>query len=518
MAEPTFVSDQTPARRDRQRAPTPRIDRRFRRRTDQAGARRDRAALLAAALAVLSGCPALRALVTAAERPRPVVWVDERAIGGGDGSALRPLKQVPAELPERVELHLLAGLYAGPLALPRGAHLVGHGAAVVFLEGEGVVIEAGEAALTDVSVQGGGVGVRARGRVSLERVHFSGHRQAGLLVDGEGDVELREGRFEGLVANAVGVRVAGGALRAVGLSFRAAFPQAVDCAGGRVDLADVVAEGPATVLRAVDCRSTVKRASAVGGLREAFVIAGGTANLERLDVQGHEVALRAKSAALEVRGLVSRRAQQSGVTLVDCSGGLFDLRVEGSGSGGALQLLDSTVTVEDVRVRNVEAMGILVRKGTVTLRRVDIEGVRADGETLGDGLHLRDARVTADDVTVRDVEGSAVFAGALAAVELGHLVSERAAYGALMVERMAMVRAGDVVSSASRSSAVTATDGAQLTLGHLVVRSGGEVPVWAECAQGVLVQLGRLEAATAQPPSLCIEPLDAPGDGGHGPG
>ena len=468
---------------------------------------------LALLLATLCGCPALRALVQAPERPRPVLWVDERAIAGGDGSALRPLKQVPAELPDRVELHLLAGLYAGPLALPRGAHLVGHGAAVVFLEGEGVAIDAGEAALTDVSVQGGSVGVHARGRVTLERVHFSGHRQAGLLVDREGDVELREGRFEGPVGSAVGVKVDGGALRGVGLAFRAPFPVAVDCAGGRLDLADLVAEGPATVLRAVGCRSTVKRASAAGGMREAFLISGGTADLEHLDVQGHEVALRAKSAALEVRGLTSRRAQQSGVTLVECTGGLFELRVEASGSGGALQLLDSNVTVEDVRVKGVEAMGIFVRQGTVTLRHLDIEGVRADGDALGDGLHLRDARVTVDDVKVRDVEGSALFAGALAAVELGHLESVRAAFGALMVERMAMVRAEDVISSASRSSAVTATDGAQLTLAHLVVRSGGDVPVWAECAQGVRVQLGQLESATAQPPSLCIEPLEAPDAG-----
>jgi hypothetical protein len=225
------------------------------------------------------------------------------------------------------------------------------------------------------------------------------------------------------------------------------------------------------------------------------------------------MALLARKVALEVKGFTSRRAQQAGLSLVECTGSLRELRLESSGAQGSIDLLGSDVRLEDVTVRDAAAMAIFVRQGTVALSRVTIEGVRGEGGTLGDGLHLRDARVTADQVTVRDAEGSAVFAGAVASVELGRLESQRASFGALMVERRATVHAKDVVSSGSRTSAVTVIDGAQLILERLTVRGGVEVPVWAECGQGVSVQLGRVDAPTKQPPSPCVGPFDK-ADGG----
>ena len=77
----------------------------------------------------------------AAARVEPgSLWVDGSAAVLGDGSFAAPFKtlgEALARAPARIEIR--AGLYRGPFILPGGTELVGHGAAVLYGEGEDTV-------------------------------------------------------------------------------------------------------------------------------------------------------------------------------------------------------------------------------------------------------------------------------------------------------------------------------------------------------------------------------------------
>lgn len=472
-------------------------------RGDRAKPRPDLLLLLA-----LCGCATL-----APVEPRAAVetwWVDAHAPLGGDGSPARPWKVLPAQLPPGSWVHLSSGLYRGPVVLPAGARLTGHGTAVVFLDEPGVVVAATDARLEHLSIQGGTVGLEARGQVQVDDVHFSGHRGSAVLVEGAARARLDALEVVGSTGED-GVRVVGGELELRRSRFSGALRRAVWVERGAASLVDVSSLGAQSLLHAIGARVVVQDATAEGGRGPGLFASAGSLRVRGLSVVGHEYGLLAVRAALDAQDLTTRASQLSGVALDRCTGRLSGLVVERAGTLGGVQLLGSEVTVEDARVSDGAALGILVRHGVVKLGRVRVDTVRAEGSVegqpvLGDGLAVRDAVVTLERLEVRDVEGTGLFVSAAASVEAAHVEVERAAAGAVVVERGSTLRLGRLVSRGARGPSLLVTDGARAFVSALEA-SGREVPVWAECAEGARVFLGDLTWAGELPPSGCVEPL-----------
>jgi hypothetical protein len=441
--------------------------------------------------------------------PPSVLWIDERAPEGGDGSSEHPLRVLPNPLETPTAIHLRSGLYRGPIRVAPGTSVEGHGTAVIFVEGRGNVAELTGGSLKNVSLQGGDVGATIEGPVTLDAVHFSGHRKWALECRGA-SLQGADLDLEGALASSSGLSANGCTLALDRLRVRGPFRRAVELRDGTAQLRRLDIEGASTGVHALLGSTTITQASIRGGRGPAVFLGGGRNRIESLEVVGHEYALQlGQNTTIDVDGFTSRGAQLAGISAVKAEGVLRRLDIERSGNGGALALLDSRLLVEDGLVAKAAALGIFVRHGSCRINRFVVDGVRGEpesggGVSQGDALHVRDAEVSADEFVARDVQGSAVFAGASANVTLGRLVSERSGYGAIVAERRAHVTAREVVSTAAPISSIAALEEADVRLERLVVPSGPGVPIWADCVGETRVDVRELVTNLAQPPSRCV--------------
>ncbi|MEW6430628.1 MAG: hypothetical protein AB1730_03890 [Myxococcota bacterium] len=447
-------------------------------------------------------------IATAPERPQ--LWVDASSRPGGDGSRERPLKQIPAALPERVDLHLVSGLYEGPFALPVGARVEGHGEVVLHAAAPAVVVTGEGLALLRLSVQGGAVGLELTGQTWLEAVHVSGHREVGVDVRPGARLDAQRLEVVGTIAGALGVRATNATLHVSGASFTGDLKHGFWLNGGTAVIADARSLGGNTLLNARQADLTVQRARAIGGRGPAVFLSGGAARVEDVQVDGHEVGLQTRPGVrLDVRRFSASRPSSAGLVLMGATGTLREVSVTAAGPGGGVQLLGADVELTDLNVRDAGAMGVFVRKGAVRLRQLTVSGVRAEvnvdgSRVLGDALMLRDAVVDVDDVSVEDVEGAAVYAAAFARVTVGRLEAWRTGGGLLLAERGAAVTAKQLVLHGTLGPAVIVPDGARVDVGRLSIGGQAELPIAADCRAGAAVSVSVLETTLEQPTADCI--------------
>lgn len=469
-----------------------------------------------------------------------MLWVDASAPPGGDGSASRPLKLLPAHVGPELEVHARTGLYRGPFRLER-ARLVGHGAVVLFSEEPGATVASAEdSRIAGVSLQGGAVGLEARGVVELEGVHFSGHRTAGLRAHPSSMVLGRGLQLEAPAGRATAVEASAAHVQLTALRVRSAWHRGLSAMEAEIILEDASFEGPATAVHGVGGRVRVERFASSGGTGPAIFVSRCRLSLRHAQVRGHEYGLQTGAGTkVDVEGLEVEGTQEAAVALSGTSGILRGLELRGSGSAGALQLLGAasasgltdggagdeapTVLVERSRVRDVPALGVLVRQCRTVLRDVTVEGVRQEvdgtlGPSLGDAFHLRDAWVDADGLSVRDAEGAAVWASAGARVTLGRLTSVRTGVGALVVERYARVDARAVTSEASRGPAVSVLEHGTLRIRELASKGSDAPPLWVDCDRGGAARVLHVIADREWPLDRCVEREAPEGlDGGPAP-
>jgi hypothetical protein len=445
-------------------------------------------------------------VVSEPEIARVELWVDAYAPAGGDGSRARPAKVLPPTVPQGALVHLASGLYRGPFTVGSGAHLRGVGVVVLWLEGPGTVVEVGSAQLENLSVQGGAVGVRARGRASLTRVTFSGFSQVGAVVEAGAALECSGCLIDGTIAGTDGVR-SSGAVQLTSSRFTGGLAKGVHSSGGSVALMQVEGLGPRTLVSSLDTEVRLVDVRASGGQGPAFFVAGGSLHAARLTIEGHEYGLHASRTTVTVDGFVSR-GSQCGLALTASRGSLAGVLVERSGALGGLQLLESTVRATDVQVRGAQALGVLVRKGRVELTTLRIEGVAREGGTasdpqLGDGLQVRDAEATVDDLEVRDVEGSALVVSNFARVKLGALRAERTGAAGVVVDVDGSLEARSVTLRGAHGPGALLLNRGHAQLALLEI-SGVDEAVWADCDTGAWAALDVLRGAREQAPSRCV--------------
>ncbi|MDX2015059.1 MAG: hypothetical protein SFW67_33000 [Myxococcaceae bacterium] len=440
------------------------------------------------------------------ERPREL-WVDGSASPGGDGTVERPFKTMPA-LDQGAHLHLRSGLYAGPFRFPQGTVVTGHGVAVLFVEGRGAVVShaGGALRLERVLLQGGSVGLETtEGAVWLDEVKFSGH--GSTFVDGA-NTSLVGTRLE-LTSNipgTTGFRVREGRLQLRDARLTGPMRHGVKATGAALAFDQVQFEGPANgvLLQGGSLEGAGLRFA--GGQGVALHVLDAGVTLSNVDVTGHEYAvLGAGTVAFD--GLTIKGPQQSGVSLVGGTSTLKHVRVERAGGLGGLQLLGGRHVLEDIEVKNSNAWGVLVRRAEAAIGLLRVSGLRGEaapgGRILGDGLMVRDGRAGVDTLIAEDLEGSALFVANAGAVVARSLEARRCAGGAVFIERQSEATIEQLVSRGSAGPSVTALDEARLRVRDFSA-TGGDVSVWADCAEGVRVDIARAAADTTIPALRCL--------------
>ncbi|MCA2980552.1 MAG: hypothetical protein INH41_24585 [Myxococcaceae bacterium] len=459
---------------------------------------------------LLAGCARPVTLPTRAveapARPREV-WVDASAKPGGDGSLERPLAAVPP-LDAGVHLRLRSGLYAGPFRFPGGTVVTGHGVAVLYVEGRDTVVttQGGLVRLERLLVQGGGTGVSVSGgELSLEGVKFSGHAVAALDAVGA-SVEGAKVEVTGGIPGVTGFRVRGGRLELREARLAGPMRAGVEARGAAVQLEAFTSEGPATGAAVVGGALEGATLRLAGGQGAALSVHDAGVTLRDVDVTGHEYALLG-DGEVTLDGLVSRGAQYGGVSLVAGTSTLRRVKVERAGGMGGVQLLGGRHTLEGVEVSRSGGWGVMVRKAEATIGMLRVASLRGEqapaGRILGDGLVVRDARVHVTTLVADDLEGSALFASNEGTATVGSLEARRCGGGAVFLERRSAATVDRLVSRSAAGPSVVVLEAA-----HLVVRdfsaTGGDVSVWADCADGARVDITRHEPETVLPALRCL--------------
>ncbi|WP_255203885.1 hypothetical protein, partial [Myxococcus sp. AM011] len=474
---------------------------------------------------------------------RAEVWVDAAWWRPGDGARERPLRSLAEALarPGPLTVHLAAGEYRGPFTLPADVRLEGEGPATVLLvEGpEGTVLRAAGPTggspgnpgvdgvlLRNLEVRGGTWGLEVAGsvRVSVEKVGFSGQRQGAVRVN-SGRFEAVDARFEASVSETVGVLLEAPEdapspspprstwLR--GTSFTGPFRRAVRLRGAESQalLEDLRFSGPVTAVGMDGGHAEVRRAGAEGGRGAAFSVVEGNLVMRDVRVLGHELAVSAMRARLEVHGLLSVGAERAGLGVVASRGVLLeDIVVRGSGSHGALQLTTSDVDVRRLHVEGAAEYGVVAVGGSLRLRDATVVGVRSADGVTGDGLHLRQVRADVEGVVIRQTTGVCVLAAQNARVLLRDAELERCGQAALMVDTLATLDATGVEARDSGETVLAAMGEGDLRVDALHARGSRQGLLWAECTGVTRVRLGRIRAEDRRgEEAACVERFAEPG-------
>jgi hypothetical protein len=467
--------------------------------------------LLGLVIAAGSGCPARVVgprVAEAVEAPVTEVWVDGSAAAGGSGSSDQPLRDLKAALAPGSLIHLAPGIYAGPITLPDGAALISKkGLGVITLDGPGAVVTAGRARLEGVAIQGGEVGLLARGQVTLKDVRLSGQRALAVRVESPG-VLFGEGlEVVGVIAGIDGVQANPGTKVSLkGARFSGGLRRAIDALDAEIELDDAMSMGAKEQLHLEGGRATVTSSSSLGGSGPAWFVARAAFRGEGLTVRGHEYGvLSGNNSALQLQRLDVRGPQLAALGLVKSKVELHDATLEG-GAYAAVQLLECESHLDGVEVTSARANAVVVRLGKARIERLTVRRVAAESDSDeggGDGLHLRGGQVELREVLVQNCSGAAVLATAQAKVTIERLGADRCRAGAAVVELGANVEATGVVVKDPFGPALTVPDASTLKVTDLVL-SGADVPVWAECDAGAKVTLSGIQGMASWRAPHCV--------------
>jgi hypothetical protein len=259
-------------------------------------------------------------------------------------------------------------------------------------------------------------------------------------------------------------------------------------------LEDVRFRGPRSAVTQQGGRTRLRRVTVEGGHGPGVWVVDGAVVLEDVAVTGHEFALATHGARLEVRGFTSVRARRAGLALVSSRGELEDVVVRESGRFGALQLVDSDLTLRRFRAEGVDAYGVHATNGRLRASEGTITGVRSSEGFFGDGLHLRGVVAEVEGLVVRDAVGAGVLAAQGAELTLRNASLTGCREAGVVVERYGVVRAEGLEVRGSGGPALAALQDGVLWVDALTSTGNAEGLVWAECEGQTRVVLGRLQA------------------------
>jgi hypothetical protein len=427
----------------------------------------------------------------------PAIWVDASAAEPGDGSADRPFRTLTAALAPRARIRIRTGMYEGPFSLPDDVALEGQGNVVLFSERAPVTVKATRAKFNDIFIQGGAVGLEVTEGVEASQLRLSGQRELGAVVRKGASLRMLDSSLDGTVPDIDGiVAEPGSSVTLKNVFVTGAFRRAINSVEAVVALDGARFLGSKEAVHGERGTVTLENVTVAGGRGPAIFLAGATATLKRIEVQGHEYGLLAREVTLNLDGFHSARSQLAGLALVQAKAELANITIEDSGSLAAIQLLQVLGSVREVEIKRAQAFGILWRDGAGSITRAKIYSVAAEGtsssnQTGGDALHLRGVDATVRGIDVRDAQGSGLFATMAAKVDVEDLSCNRCGYGVVLVERHASVKAKQLKSAYTKVSALSVPDVGSLEVLDIDADSPPGTLVYAECSQGAKVTLHR---------------------------
>jgi parallel beta helix pectate lyase-like protein len=441
---------------------------------------------------------------------RPEVSLDASAPPGGDGSRERPFHAL-SEAPAHGRLRLAPGVYPGGVLL-EDVELVGGPAVVLTATPPAACIRTrGSVRLEGIQLQGGARGlVVESGRAVLERVRFSGQRGPAIEVAGGAELVLSRSGLQASVSGLPGLRILpDGRAELREVRFQGPFQRAIEAtrpAGLRVSGVEV--QDAVTGLWLSGGTAAVEGLEVGGGRGPGLYVAGGTLQLREVRVRGHEYGLlTGEGARIDGRGLGSVGAERSGVALVRSKAVLEDVRVESAGQMAAVQLVSSEVRIRGLEVQGGGSSGLSARDAQLTLEGGTIAGVRSAESIEGDAVQIRGGRASVSSLRIQDCSGIGLLAAEAANVTLSRSTIAGAGVAGLSVETLARLLATDVSIERTQGPAVLVTDHGTAQLRGITARGNRDGAVWAECAQGVTVEVDGWTGDVPLAPAPCIRTL-----------
>jgi hypothetical protein len=433
-------------------------------------------------------------------------FVDASAPPGGDGSRERPLRALPD--PARGRFTLAAGVYPGALVL-EDVELVGGPAVVLAATPPATCIRTrGTVRLEQVQIQGGATGLAVEGgRTVLTGVSISGQRGPAVEVSAGAELILGASTVQASVSAVPGVRVLpGGKAELTRVRFQGPFQRAVDARSpaalrlSGLQIQDAVTglwlSGGAVVVEGMEVR---------GGRGPGVYVAGATAQLRDVRVAGHEYGLlTGEDARIDGRGFRSSGAARAGVGLVKSKGTLEDVHVESAGSSGGVQLISSEVRLRGLEVQGGRSSGLVARDAQLTLEGATFKGPSGVDPSDGDAVQIRGGTATLSGVRIQDCSGVGVVVAEAATVTLHRATVSGAAIAGVAVETEARLSGTEVSVERTSGPAVLVTDRGNAQLRGMATRENRDGALWAECSQGVKVEIDGWTGDVTPQPAPCV--------------
>ena len=447
------------------------------------------------------------ALTTADAGVGTEVFVDASAPGGGDGSRARPFRAL-ADAPGHGRLRLAAGLYPGGLLLEE-VELVGGPAVVLSASASGPCVRTrGTVRVEGVQIQGGAAGLVVEGgRTTLASVAFSGQRRAALEVAGGAELLVAASTVQASVSGLPGVRILpGGKAELRQVRFQGPFQRAIDATGPTsLRLSDVRIQDAVTGLWLSGGAAVVESMEVRGGRGPGLYVAGAVLQLRDVRVAGHEYGLlTGDGARLDGRGVSSTGAERAGVAFVRSKGVLEDVHVDSAGPMGGVQLISSEVRIRRLQVQGGVSSGLVTRDTQLTLESGVITGPSSADPAEGDAIQIRGGRATLGGLRIADCSGIGVLAAEGATVTLARSTVSGAGVAGVAAETEARLSTSEVSIERTRGPAVLVTDHGTAQLRATTARSNRDGALWAECSQGVDVEIDGWTGDVTPMPAPCV--------------
>jgi hypothetical protein len=365
---------------------------------------------------------------------------------------------------------------------------------VLFAEGSDVVLASQDRLeLVNVMIQGGAIGIEVSGELILDGVSFSGQRTVGAHVL-NGSLFAERAVFSAAVSEAGAVAIQGDS-RAVlrRCAFRGPYRRAVELKGpGRVELADCLVDGAVIGLHQVGGSAKIQRTSFSGGRGPAVFFARGALDLVDVDVFGHEYGLQCgEKASVRALRFSSVRADRAGIALTRATAELEEITIADSGSFGAVQLVDSTLTIRRFRFQHPEAYGLFARHSWLSASDGAITDVGDKGGSAGEGIHLRGSRGSIESVSVLRSAGAGLLAAEDSLLEVRDLAVERCHWAGVVAESLARVRGSSWTIRECDAPALAIPDVGEVEVDVLSSEGNAHGPLWLECPKGAMARVSR---------------------------
>jgi len=437
------------------------------------------------------------------------VYVDASAAPGGDGSRERPFRTL-AEAPAHGRLRLASGVYPGGVTL-EDVELIG-GSAVVLTASppEDCIRTRGLVRLEGVQIQGGARGLFVEsGRATLEGARFSGQRGPAIEVGEGAALSLSSSALHASVSDVPGLRVLpGGQAELRGVRFRGPFRRAIEATRPvALAVARVEIEGAVTGLWLLGGQASVEGFEARGGRGPGLYVAAGALQLRDVRIRGHEYGLlTGDGARIEGKALASIGAELSGVALVRSKGTLESVHVESPARLASVQLLSSEVRIRGLEVQGGPS-GLIARDAQLTLEGGTFTAVRSEEANDGDAIAIYGGKASLAGLRIQDCSGIGVLAAESADVTLSRSTISGSGVAGVSAETLSHLLATGVSIERTRGPAVLVSDRGTAQLRALTARDNRDGAVWAECAQGVTVEVDGLTGDGLLSPVPCIRAL-----------